>query len=71
MTGGEILKAARSLRGMTQDEVVAMYGGISRNIYQRWEGGRTAAPYDDVKAIVEQVYKLNLANLLAMVESNG
>ena len=47
---------------MTQDEVAEIYG-ISRNTYQRWENGRTTAPYDDVTSICLDVFKLSIEKI--------
>ncbi|MPY24325.1 helix-turn-helix transcriptional regulator [Shewanella sp. YLB-07] len=57
--GSDLLKAGRTIRGFTQDEVAQIYG-ISSKTYGSWERGRTAVSYDDLSAIFDQVFQLPL-----------
>ncbi|KZN64047.1 hypothetical protein N473_15715 [Pseudoalteromonas luteoviolacea CPMOR-1] len=66
LTGGRILRLARLVRQMTLDEVAVAYGGISRDTLSRWERGVTAAPFDDVRGIVEDVLKFKLVELIGV-----
>ncbi|TMN34122.1 helix-turn-helix transcriptional regulator [Pseudoalteromonas sp. S2755] len=66
LSGGELLRLGRIARKMSQEDVVSLYGGISISTYRRWEGGKTLIPYDELKAIIEQVFKLSFTHLLAM-----
>nr|WP_139052401.1 helix-turn-helix domain-containing protein [Pseudoalteromonas piscicida] len=51
---------------MKQDEVVSLYGGISLSRYKRWESGKSQVPFDDVQALVEQVFNYDLAKVIEL-----
>ena len=59
MLGGKILKVGRKVRGLTQDEVAAVYG-VSRCTYISWELGKTAISFDDLNTICDHIFKMPL-----------
>lgn len=63
--GATLLKVARSIRGLTQEEVAQIYG-VSRKTYCNWERGATSVSYDDLWAICEQVFKMPLEDVTRM-----
>ncbi|WP_229814699.1 helix-turn-helix domain-containing protein [Shewanella hanedai] len=66
MKGSDLLKAGRTIRGFTQDEVAEIYG-VSCKTYGSWERGRTAVSYDDLSAIFEQIFILPLDKVTEVI----
>jgi len=65
--GFEVLRIGRRIRGLSQVEV-AQYYGICLKTYQRWEAGKTAVAYDDLKVICSDVFKIEMADVEKMAE---
>ncbi|MBD1583479.1 helix-turn-helix transcriptional regulator [Pseudoalteromonas sp. McH1-7] len=63
MTGGQVIKVARTFRAMSQEDVARIYG-VSPRTVQRWESDKGKLPFDTVSAIVEQVCQLSLIQVL-------
>lgn len=64
MTGGEVIRAARRYREMSQSEVASIYG-VSLRTVQRWEKSKNLK-FETVFAVVEQVCNLKLGHVLLM-----
>jgi transcriptional regulator with XRE-family HTH domain len=64
--GGDIIKAARKARGMTQAEVSCSYGYSVKTI-QRWESCITAISFDDALWIITDVFKMPLHVAMELV----
>lgn len=67
MLGSRILKTARLIRGLTQDEVAATYG-VHSTTYQRWERGESAVSYDDVVGLCEGVFHIPLFEIMQVAK---
>lgn len=57
-----ILKTGRAIKGLSQDEVAAVYG-VSRRTYQRWENGDCNVPSNDLLSILDDVFHLSIAQI--------
>jgi transcriptional regulator with XRE-family HTH domain len=66
LRGFNFLKTGREIRGLTQTEVAEIYG-VGERTYQRWERGVVAVSFDDVSAICDQVFKLGIDEIRAMI----
>lgn len=60
--GGSLIKAARNLRGLTQDEVAFAYG-VSAKSVQRWETFQTEPKFCDVFSIITDICKMSFAEV--------
>ncbi|MFC3033044.1 multiprotein-bridging factor 1 family protein [Pseudoalteromonas fenneropenaei] len=67
--GAEILRYARKLRGWTQAESAVCYG-IEERTLRRWENNEFNPKWIDVVGLVEDVYALDLAQLLFGIKAN-
>jgi transcriptional regulator with XRE-family HTH domain len=61
--GSDILKFARKSRGYTQAESAANYG-IEERTLRRWENNEFNPRWNDVVGLVEDVYLLDIANII-------
>lgn len=52
--GGELIKVARTTRGMTQDELSTL-SGFGRRTLQRWESKKAEPAYSAVHMICNQI----------------
>ena len=52
--GGDLIKVARTTRGMTQDEL-SMLSGFGRRTLQRWESKKAEPTYSAVVMICSQI----------------
>jgi transcriptional regulator with XRE-family HTH domain len=68
--GGELLAKGRKFQEMTQKEVSVIYGVCDRQL-SRWENGKNEPPYDDVRAIFKDVYKIDYLKFVNMVEGSS
>jgi len=66
LRGFKILRAGRTIRGLTQSEVAEFYG-VSERTYQRWEKGLARVSFDDVSAICDQVFRLGIDEIKAVI----
>ncbi|WP_440053755.1 helix-turn-helix domain-containing protein [Pseudoalteromonas sp. T1lg65] len=63
-----ILRFARQARGYTQAESAATYG-IEERTLRRWENNEYNPKWNDVIALVEDVYLLDIVNVIAGLRS--
>nr|WP_244369631.1 helix-turn-helix transcriptional regulator [Pseudoalteromonas xiamenensis] len=68
--GSEILRYARQLRGLTQAESAAHYG-IEERTLRRWENREYSPKWNDVIGLVEDVYALNILELIGKIHANN
>ncbi|WP_351123479.1 helix-turn-helix transcriptional regulator [Shewanella sp. T24-MNA-CIBAN-0130] len=66
LRGFNILRVGRTIRGLTQTEVAEIYG-VSERTYQRWERGYVRVPFDDVSAICDQVFRVGIEEIKAVI----
>ncbi len=57
--GGEIIKVARTTRGMTQDEL-SLLSGFGRRTLQRWESKKAEPTYSAVVMICNQICGISI-----------
>lgn len=65
MQAKDVLRVSRAYAGFTQQEAAGMYG-VTEKTYRSWEKGGTAAPFDAVCSIVNDVFKLSLTKVLEL-----
>lgn len=66
--GGDLIRACRSFRGLTQNDVARLYGVAVRTL-QRWETKKAEPTFSETRAVCEEVCKVDLA--LAMQLQKG
>ncbi len=66
--GGDLIKVARTTRGMTQDEL-SMLSGFGRRTLQRWESKKAEPSYSAVVMICSQICGVQLEHAHNLVEA--
>lgn len=66
--GADLLKLARAVRKFTQLEVATAYG-VDVKTYRSWEMGTTQVSYDDLCALLDGVFGLDLDLLRGMAHA--
>ncbi|WP_138632376.1 helix-turn-helix transcriptional regulator [Pseudoalteromonas phenolica] len=61
--GANLLKYARNFRGLTQAESAAHYG-IEERTLRRWENNEYNPRWNDVVALIEDVYMMEVIQVL-------
>lgn len=64
--GGDLIKVARTTRGMTQDEL-SMLSGFGRRTLQRWESRKAEPSYSAVVMICSQICGVQLEQAHSLV----
>ncbi|RZM77114.1 XRE family transcriptional regulator [Pseudoalteromonas rubra] len=60
---GDVLRKGRRVAGLTQLDVAVAYG-VSERTYQRWEKGEARVSWDDTAGLVEEVFRIELRELV-------
>ena len=68
--GGQLIKAARMARGMSQEDVAVCFGVSSKTV-QRWESFKTEPKFSDVVGIVTDVCKMKLSTAEDLLFENN
>ncbi|MEJ6474044.1 helix-turn-helix transcriptional regulator [Pseudoalteromonas piscicida] len=68
--GAAILRFARQARGFTQAESAASYG-IEERTLRRWENNEYNPKWNDVIALVEDVYLMDIVNVIVGLRTSN
>lgn len=68
MHGGDLIKVARTARGMTQDEL-AMLSGFGRRTLQRWESKEAEPGFSAVVMICDQICGVEVPQAMKLLEA--
>ncbi|CAM3759228.1 MULTISPECIES: helix-turn-helix domain-containing protein [Pseudoalteromonas] len=68
--GAAILRFARKSRGFTQAESAASYG-IEERTLRRWENNEYNPKWNDVIALVEDVYLMDIVNVIVGLRTSS
>jgi transcriptional regulator with XRE-family HTH domain len=66
--GGDLIKVARTARGMTQDEL-ALLSGFGRRTLQSWEQKKAEPKYSVVVMICKQICGVDLDQVTKLQEA--
>ena len=66
--GGELIRVARSARGMTQDEL-SMLSGFGRRTISRWESKKAEPTYSTVVMICNQICGVDVPQAVKLLEA--
>ncbi len=64
--GGDLIKVARTTRGMTQDEL-SILSGFGRRTLQRWESKKAEPSYSVVVMICSQICGVKVEQVIHLV----
>jgi len=66
--GGDLIKVARTARGMTQDELASL-SGFGRRTLQRWESKRAEPGFSAVFMICDQICGVEVPQAMKLLEA--